>query len=258
LNYHLGCVSLDNLSNISHDSYMAKVLKPNGLTFSNSRLSLNERKLWHFLVWKAQKKLDKHQYHEVSCKELYSYMGWTSRNDTYIKKMFVNVCKCTITWVGMHKTDKWTTASILASARMTGTHIEYEFARYVERRILNKEQFSLVNLGEVVSANSKTQLLIYEFFEQYKNMGHTPFFSVDDLKKKWECEKKTYDNFKYLNLRILKPAQERFCKNLGWICEIEQRRTGSHVTHLRFKFRKMTAKEKIEEGMKQTQTAPLL
>lgn len=238
---------------------MSKILKPNGIILSDSRLTLNSRKLYNFLIFKARNKLENQRIHTVTLSELYNYMNWTSRNTVYVRDSITALVNTSVTYIPLNKKLKWAITPLLGTVKFFDGYIEYEFTPYMIRKFIIKQNYTLIDMALNSQMTSVGKLAFYEFLEAHKNIKATPFMSTEELKKLCGADKKkAYKDFKQFNYFTIKPMIKDFKSKLGWGVTPEYKKSAGVITHVRFVFRRLSFKERVENARLTGNTNPLL
>lgn len=130
------------------------------------------------------------------------------------------------------------------------TTIYWRFDSDLEPMLLAPERYALLRLDSIAKLGSHAEVALYEICARYQGTGSTGWHpwqwwipiltghSTDGRKS----TAKTYDEFKYFNARILKPAVEGVNTETEITVTVDVKRAGRSVTDLRFLVSKKSTK----------------
>ena len=114
----------------------------------------------------------------------------------------------------------------------------------------NTDYFTKLELHDFNFLDSKHSLVLYEWLKRYETAPRIPLLSVDELRNMTHtADKKTYDNFKHIQLKILDVAVREISEKTPYIASYEiikaKGRTKPRVSAIQFTFKRKDPTPKI-------------
>jgi len=128
--------------------------------------------------------------------------------------------------------------TLLAGFEITRAgEITYSYSAEMAEKLHEPDQYIWMTLSKQRKFKSKYELSLYENTIRYIGVGSTGFKPLDEWKALLGANDKTYDNFKYLNKKVLKPAMEGVNNVSGILVEPEFEREKRRVARIKFAVR---------------------
>lgn len=179
------------------------------------QLTLLQRQLWLYLLFRAFPQLKTQDIYTVSLSELKTYLDLKTHNHQHIKSMLEELVSTRVEWNIFGKdTQVWGIAALLASCSITVTAnsstVRYSFAPDIRERLADPVMYAKINLLITRRFKSKHALGLYclglDYLRLKDNYG-AKTFTVGELRKYLGLEPGQYpvaaDFFRY----VLKKAQ---------------------------------------------------
>jgi len=223
------------------------------IVYSSPNISPLARKLWNILAQQAISKLTDSS-HALHLKDLRYMVGYNSYNILPIRNALKELVSSPIEWIkesqGSLKYDQeWATTSFLASAHITKGIITYSFSSFLKENLIEPELYVRLDLECLKKLPTGRSITIYEiairFIKKSGYPGTTTKWSLDHFRLLIGAISKTYDQFKFLNNKIIIPCVNAINQHtdihLTAIFHPINRRT---VTHIQFVVTKNTKQPK--------------
>lgn len=115
-----------------------------------------------------------------------------------------------------------------------GGSITYEFSSKMAEILYDPEQYIWMTLSAQSRFDSKYELNLFENCIRYIGTGSTGFKDVEEWRGLLGAEEKTYDNFKDLNKKVIKPAVNGVSDKSGITVKPEFEREKRKIARIKF------------------------
>ena len=217
-----------------------EVKKHVGAVHAKAPLSLLQRKVANVLLLNAFEELadDGVERHEIALRDLARICGFDSNNWEYLQDALRALTDVRIEWNVLDDKGKkrWGRSAYLAEVELverSGT-AAYVYPPTLRRQLADPAVYARINLAIQARFGSGYALALYENCVRFRKVGTTGWISVDDWRGLLGVEDGQYAEYKYLNKQVLKRAADEVNRFSDIRVEMETRREGRSVSHLRF------------------------
>jgi plasmid replication initiation protein len=218
------------------------LLKYSGAVHIGADLTLYQRRAFNVLLYWAMAAMPKTTRHEIDLDELAWGMG-LERASQRMERLVENLNKMMEARVVWNLLDdqggleEWESATLLPYvkvSRKTRT-VTYEFTRAFQERVYNPSEFAEIALRMQRVFRSEHALALYENARRFLPAGETPWIPIDTFRSLMGIQDKPYyDEYKYLNARLIKPAMDQVntCSDIE--LKLKTKRLGRAVNEIKF------------------------
>lgn len=213
------------------------VPKHNSTIHISSELSFLSRKLMNALLFQAYDYLPVQETHEVDIKTLGALIGFDSKNTAHLKEAITELTHSTIEWDVLSQKNKkhWKISTLLAAAEIKDGVCRYEYSGLLRRELYNPDTWTRINLAIQRDFSSSYALILYENCVRFKDIKTTGLWDIDAFRRLLGVDDvPSYQQFKVLNARIIKPAVEEVNRHSDIIIKPYFAKNGRRVTSVRF------------------------
>lgn len=214
------------------------VPKHNSTIHISSELSFLSRKLLNALLYQAYPYLPVQDRHEVDIKTLGALIGFDSKNTAHLKEAITELTHSTVQWDILQsdeKKPKWRISTLLAAAEIEDGVCRYEYSNLLRDELYNPDTWTRINLAIQRNFSSSYSLILYENCVRYKDIKTTGFWDIDAFRRLLGVDDvPSYQQFKVLNARIIKPAVQEVNRHSDIIIKPYFNKNGRRVTSVRF------------------------
>lgn len=152
--------------------------------------------------------------HQVSMSFLKQTIGYTSKNDAHLRTAIEGLVGTRIHWdiVTPDGEQEWGVAALLADAVVRAGTVTYSFAPQLRKKLATPEHWAPLSMNMVRLFASGPGLALYENCAPYRTHGKTPLFPLAMLRELLGATAASYDSFRLLNSKVIKPAVEEVNK----------------------------------------------
>lgn len=201
---------------------------------------------WNVMLAQAFHHLVDAEEHEVSVKDLCEFIGLDPRNKEHLKRSLDGLVGRKVSWdvLGKDNKRKWGSAALLAGYEVEGDTLRYSFPKQLRQKLYSPEMYARINLLMQRNFSSKYAIPIYEecvnaliansnlFRYRY---GETELIRLEDFRKWMGIDDGQYEDFKFLNKRVIKEPVQEINNNTDLQIKVEFKRVNRKVVALRFK-----------------------
>lgn len=210
-----------------------------GAVHSHSKLSCLERKLMNVCIMLAYDELldPSKQFHRAPIGTISTHVGFdTSKNTAHLKKAFRSLVTAIVEWsiVDERGAETWEARSVLSGVRFRNGMCEFEFPWFLREKFYEPERYARLNLEEMRPLSSVAAVALYEILVRYKNLRSTRAFSIEEWRAQLSADAATYDDFRRLNEKVIRPAVAQINQHTHLTTEPEFIREGRRVVAMRF------------------------
>lgn len=174
------------------------------------------RKIWNVLACLDQKEVICNKTYEISFKELRELIHYKSNDYSCIKSALHELNSETIQSIGSVTEDeiilseKWLNTTYLESLEVTKGIVRYQYPDLLVPELSKPKYYALLELESLRRLPSSKALIFFEIAGRYvarrKYKGYTSAWSLFYFKTLMGVNSKTYDSYKSLNAKIIKPS----------------------------------------------------
>ncbi len=203
----------------------------------NGRLSFLQRKIGNILLYNAYQDLLSKEIHSIRVRDLAENVGFNSNDYDLLKTSLKQLRNIAIEWNVLNKDgkEKWGVSSMIAEAQIENGVITYSYPPMLRKLLYNPEIFARIDLRVQKRFSGNYALSLYENCYRFKSSGTTGVIPLDTWKKLIGVEAGgTYEIFKNLNRKIVKPAIEEINLVSDIYVTVEYIKEGRKVVGLQF------------------------
>ncbi|MEM1044223.1 MAG: RepB family plasmid replication initiator protein [Bacteroidota bacterium] len=207
-----------------------------GAVHVKGQLSLLQRKVSNVLLLRAYEDLPNPEVfeHEIRLQTLAEVAGFDSNDHALLREALEALAGTTITWnlLDAEGAEEWGVSTFLAQAVVKNGTCRY--APDLRRKLYNPEIYARINLSVQERFGSGYALALYENCVRFRKVGSTGWIDLDRWRDLLGVEPGQYDQFKYLNRDVLKPAVEEVNRYSDIRVEMDRKREKRRVVALKF------------------------
>lgn len=219
----------------------AEIKKHVGAVHVRGALSLLERKVSNVLLLNAYDELDDPSVveHTIQLPVLSDVVGFDSKDSKLLKEALRALVDYKIEWNVLGDgggEEEWGVSSFLAAARVerrTGT-CTYSYPAPLRRQLANPQIYARINLSVQTRFASAYALALYENCVRFRKVGSTGFLALDTWRGLLGVEDGEYEEYKYLNKRVFKPAVAGVNAHSDIRVKMETRKENRRVVAVKF------------------------
>jgi len=203
----------------------------------NGRLSFLQRKVGNILLYNAYPDLLNKEIHSIRVKDLAESVGFNSNDYELLKTSLKQLRNIAIEWNVLNNEgkEKWGISSMIAEAQIENGLITYSYPPMLRKLLYNPEIFARIDLRVQKRFSGNYALSLYENCYRFKINGTTGVIPLETWKKLIGVEPGgTYEIFKNLNRKIIKPAVEEINTVSDIHVAVEYVKEGRKVVGLKF------------------------
>lgn len=203
----------------------------------NGRLSFLQRKVGNILLYNAYPDLLNKEIHSIRVKDLAESVGFNSNDYELLKTSLKQLRNIAIEWNVLNNEgkEKWGISSMIAEAQIENGLITYSYPPMLRKLLYNPEIFARIDLRVQKRFSGNYALSLYENCYRFKSNGTTGIIPLETWKKLIGVETGgTYEVFKNLNRKIIKPAVEEINAVSDIHVVVEYIKEGKKVVGLKF------------------------
>lgn len=218
---------------------MAGELKKHvGAVHVKGRLSLLQRKVSNILLLNAYDELPEQGIfeHTIRLRTLADVAGFDSNDHQLLREALEALVDVKIKWNVLDRDgeEEWGVSSFLAQAVTKGGVCRYAYPPELRRKLFNPEIYARINLSVQERFGSSYALALYENCVRFRKVGTTGWISLDQWRDLLGIEEGQYDQFKYLNRDVLKPAVKEVNGFSDIRVKMETKRQSRRIVALKF------------------------
>ena len=203
----------------------------------NAKLSLLQRKLVNALLYNAYDGLLTAGSHSINVTLLCEIIGFDSKNIQYLKQALKGIVETSVEWDILEDdgSKTWEISSLLSSAKITRGVCHYRYDRSLGEKLYHPDVYSKINLAVIRGMKSSYALILYENCYRFLAIGKTGWWSLSTFRKIMGVDDDgTYNEFKFLNRDVIKPAIKEVNQLSNILLEYETKRKGRAINGIRF------------------------
>lgn len=201
---------------------------------------LNQRRAANVLFWWAALQPPHITMFEMPIRMFRKLMGFASNNYRYIRETIEDMERASIRWGLLEKVPRGVDAETgylhffpFMSCRKG--FISYSIEENLRRELLDPDVYTRLNLFEQTRITTSHTLTLWENCSRYRGTGRTPWITVDVFRELMGVvEYPLYQDFRYLNARLIKPAIKQINDVTSIQVELKTKRLSRRITEVQF------------------------
>ena len=217
----------------------SKVVKNNALIQINANLSVNEQKIFNFILFNVREKKLKNNTLLTSVSEINRFIG-AYINHKHIRTNFTNMMN-TIVEVDFLKNDSvvWELSHILRQVKYDNGTISILLEDELIKNILEPTRFTKLDFRLINKFKSKFSISLYELAMSYisKDCSYVqlPKFDIDTFKMLMGVDiEKQYTRFAHLKSKVIDKAVSEINDISNISIDYTLTKSGTKYTHIKF------------------------
>lgn len=202
-------------------------------------LGLIQRKIYNALLMNAYDNLISAKEHEIKISTLCGLIGVDQRNQKHLKNVLLKLVTTPVVFDVLDQDEiEWEATTLMSSIRLKNGLCTYEYSRGLANRLYNPNTYARINLKIQRDIKSSFSLTLYENCFRYLKVGTTGTWTLEQFRRLMGVnEKKAYNQFKYLNNKVIVPAVKEINKLTDIYIEPVFERTGRKTSGVKFKIK---------------------
>lgn len=218
---------------------MAGELKKHvGAVHVKGRLSLLQRKVSNILLLNAYDELPEQGVfeHTIRLRTLADVAGFDSNDHQLLREALEALVDVKIKWNVLDRDgeEEWGVSAFLSQAVTKGGLCRYAYPPELRRKLFNPEIYARINLSVQERFGSSYALALYENCVRFRKVGTTGWIDLDQWRDLLGVEEGQYEQFKYLNRDVLKPAVKEVNGFSDIRVKMETKRERRRIVALKF------------------------
>lgn len=226
---------------------LMEILKKHSALISvNSRnVTITQKKALNLFYKTAKESLEKGQelskWHKVNMRDIKGVLG--EDIEVNIKRLKADLKKLTTISVEYNILEKdkkiWGAFSLLTEVMIElnedGENIvRYKLAEMIENNLVMPNVFAKIDLGIIKNLKSKYAVIMYEIFEDYKNVN-VPKMKIEDFKELMGVEENQYTLTADLKKRVIEVVKDEINEKTNFTVDYELIKTGRKYTGIQWR-----------------------
>jgi len=215
------------------------VVKNNALIQINANLSINEQKIFNFILFCVRENKLKNNVLLTSVKEINNFIG-VYINHKQIRANFKNMIK-TIVEVDVLKNDtvKWEISTLIRKVKYNDGDISILLEEELVKKILNPNRFTHLNFTLINHFKSKFSIRLYELAMSSMKKDNAyiqlPKFDIDTFKQLMGIDiKNQYTRFAHLKSKVIDKAVSEINETSDITINYTLIKSGNQYSHIKF------------------------
>ncbi len=230
-----------------------------GAVHIGADLTLYQRRAFNVLLFWAMPEMSHTSRHEIDLEELAWGMG-LERASQRMQRLIENLDKMMDARVVWNLLDdkgdleEWESATLLPYVKVSRKtrKVVYEFTQAFQERVYNPNEFAEIALRMQRVFRSEHALALYENSRRFLVQGETPWIPIDTFRTLMGVSGKPYyDEYKYLNARLIKPAMQQINECSDIQLQLKTKRRSRTVAEIKFLVSKNPQMTLFTESLKQ-------
>lgn len=218
------------------------LIKYAGAVHIGADLTLYQRRAFNVLLFWAMPEMPRTTRHEIELDELAWGMG-LERASQRMQRLVENLDKMMDARVVWNLLDdkgdleEWESATLLPYVKVSrkARTVVYEFTQAFQNRVYNPTEFAEIALRMQRVFRSEHALALYENTRRFLLQGETPWIPIETFRTLMGVgDKPYYDEYKYLNARLIKPAMQQVNECSDIQLQLKTKRRSRAVVELKF------------------------
>jgi hypothetical protein len=213
-----------------------------GAVHIGADLTLYQRRAFNVLLFWAMPEMPRTTRHEIELDELAWGMG-LERASQRMQRLVENLDKMMDARVVWNLLDdkgdleEWESATLLPYVKVSRKtrKVAYEFTSAFQERVYNPTEFAEIALRMQRVFRSEHALALYENTRRFLLQGETPWIPIETFRTLMGVNGKPYyDEYKYLNARLIKPAMQQVNECSDIQLQLKTKRRSRMVAEIKF------------------------
>ena len=213
-----------------------------GAVHIGADLTLYQRRAFNVLLFWAMPEMPRTTRHEIELDELAWGMG-LERASQRMQRLVENLDKmmeARVVWNLLDdkgEIEEWESATLLPYVKVSRKtrKVVYEFTSAFQDRVYNPSEFAEIALRMQRVFRSEHALALYENTRRFLLQGETPWIPTETFRTLMGVNGKPYyDEYKYLNARLIKPAMEQVNECSDIQLQLKTKRRSRAVVEIKF------------------------
>jgi hypothetical protein len=213
-----------------------------GAVHIGADLTLYQRRAFNVLLFWAMPEMPRTTRHEIELDELAWGMG-LERASQRMQRLVENLDKmmeARVVWNLLDdkgELEEWESATLLPYVKVSRKtrKVIYEFTSAFQDRVYNPTEFAEIALRMQRVFRSEHALALYENTRRFLLQGATPWIPIETFRTLMGVNGKPYyDEYKYLNARLIKPAMAQVNECSDIQLQLKTKRRSRAVVEVKF------------------------
>ena len=201
-------------------------------------LTLLQRKISNVLLLNAYEDLPDAEIfeHHIRLGTLAKASGFDSNDTQTLREALEALVDVKIKWniLDNEGEEEWGVSTFLAQAVTKKGVCRYAYAPDLRRKLYNPEIYARINLSVQERFGSGYALALYENCVRFRRVGTTGWISLERWRDLLGVEEGQYEQFKYFNRDVLKPAVEEVNRYSDIRVKMETKREKRRIVSIKF------------------------
>ena len=201
-------------------------------------LTLLQRKISNVLLLNAYEDLPDAEIfeHQIRLGTLAQAAGFDSNDVQTLREALEALVDVKIKWniLDTDGEEEWGVSTFLAQAVTKKGVCRYAYAPDLRRKLYNPEIYARINLSVQERFGSGYALALYENCVRFRRVGTTGWITLERWRDLLGVEEGQYEQFKYLNRDVLKPAVREVNRYSDIRVKMETKRESRRIVALKF------------------------
>ena len=230
-----------------------------GAVHIGADLTLYQRRAFNVLLFWAMPEMPRTTRHEIELDELAWGMG-LERASQRMQRLVENLDKmmeARVVWNLLDdkgELEEWESATLLPYVKVSRKtrNVVYEFTQAFQERVYNPSEFAEIALRMQRVFRSEHALALYENTRRFLLQGETPWIPIETFRTLMGVhDKPYYDEYKYLNARLIKPAMHQVNECSDIQLQLKTKRRSRAVVEIKFLISENPQMALFTESLKQ-------
>lgn len=201
---------------------------------------LNQRRAANVLFWWAALQPAHVTSFEMPVRLFRRLMGFASNNYSYIRETIEDMEKASVRFGLLEDRPRGADEEsgylhFFPFMFCKRGFISYSIEANLRKELLDPDVYTRLNLFEQTRITANHTLTLWENCSRYRGTGRTPWIEVDVFRQLLGVdESQAYQDFRYLNARVIKPAIKQINEATSIQIEMRTKRVGRRITELQF------------------------
>lgn len=176
--------------------------------------------------------------YQIPISELKEYINFDSNDHSIIKEALRGLVRTPIEYniINSKGGNEWSVMSLLSAGKLADGVVTFRFPSEIREEILYPSVYANIDLAIQNKLMSVPSFALYENVYRFINIGETPIFSIDTLKRLLGISPNAYPAFKDFNRSVIKKSIEIIGMTSNIDIEVSDiEKDGKKTIGLRFK-----------------------
>ena len=214
-----------------------EVIKHSAVIQMTNRVPALPRRLWNVLLANAYDKLPTRDLFTIPFAVVQKYLDFNSHNYEYLRDALRLLVETRVEFnlLGKDKRQAWGTSSLLSSAILYHSTIEYGYSPHLRRLLYEPSMYARIPLVLPNRFTSRHTLALYElcldYFDEERRAGETPAMPLETFKVLFDVPNYAWED---ISKRVLKVAIAEITALTPLRIEFRVKRHGRKITDIKF------------------------